>query len=523
MAWYTEPMKAAILSLLVLLSPLIVALPPQAGAQTTVPPPTPRGAEPSAQFIAEIRAQLAADPKSAQMTSYQLDMFARQVATQIVQSSNAPKGSIATSSPQAPAQGKPPDDATSAGGGLANCFSYYHFGSVQAKLDANVQSTIAGGPVTFSGVLENSNPYPVVDGTLYVKIFRYPKGTFDTRNGPDVVDQFIAIDGISIPANGAVPASFSWKIPAYAVSGDYAAAMFYTTEHKFNLLGLTFTDDVTGNTARFKVSGEQQSAVGFVKNAVTVGGAAYHFAEFPPHASSTGNVIVAAKLANTGAEAQPVSVHWQLYSWDAQLPGNLIAESNVSVNVPAGGSTPVTYVITDTSVPVYLLVGTATWRDTKSVIGVRVVRDGINKLRINFPSTALYPLQGGKENTIFSCFHNTSDGVVQDARLDLRLIDAKGKEIEAFSYTGAAGGNMLAYAKKFTPKKSYQTFSLEAKLYQDGELVDETTVHYDCKLIDPNSCPRTDYRMVALVGGLAVLLILGYALWRRHTAAAPTA
>src|SRR3989344_4986366 len=448
MAWYTEPMKAAILSLLVLLSPLIVALPPQAGAQTTVPPPTPRGAEPSAQFIAEIRAQLAADPKSAQMTSYQLDMFARQVATQIVQSSNAPKGSIATSSPQAPAQGKPPADATSAGGGLANCFDYYHFGSVQAKLDANAQSTIAGGAVTFSGILENSNPYPVVDGTLYVKIFRYPKGTFDTRNGPDAVDQFIALDGISIPANGSVPASFSWKIPAYAMSGDYAAAMYYTTEHKFNLLGLTFTDDVTGNTFRFKVSGEQQRA---------------------------------------------------------------------------GGSPPVTYVITNTSVPVYLLVGTATWRDTKSVIGVRVVRDGINKLRINFPSTALYPLQGGKENTIFSCFHNTSDGVVQDARLDLRLIDAKGKEIEAFSYTGAAGGNMLAYAKKFTPKKSYQTFSLEAKLYQDGELVDETTVHYDCKLIDPNSCPRTDYRIVALVGGLAVLLILGYALWRRHTAAVPTA
>lgn len=508
-------MKVVTLSLLVILSPLIVFLPAQTGAQTAVPPSTTRGAQPSVQFIAEIRAQLAADPKSAQMTPYQLDMFARQIATQIVQSGNAPKGSIATSSPQAPAQSGPPASAT-AEGGLANCFDFYHFGSVQAKLDANVQSAIAGGQITFSGALENSNPYPVVDGTLYVKIFRYPKGEFDTRNGPDVVDQFVAIDGISIPANGSVPASFSWKIPAYAVSGDYAAAMFYTTEHKFNLLGLTFTDDVTGNTVHFNVSGEQQSAVGFVKNTVTVNGLEYHFAEPPPHASSTAKVTVSAKIANTGAEAQPVSIHWQLYSWDAQLPENLIAESDTSVNVGAGGSVAVEYNIVDTKTPVYLLVGTATWRDTKSVIGVRVVRDGVNKLRINFPSAALYPLQGGQENTIFSCFHNTGTDIVKDARLDLRLIDGKGKEIEAFSYTGVVGGNMLAYAKKFVPEKSYQTFTLEAKLYQSGELVDETTVHYDCKAIDPDSCPRANYALLALeiLGPLA--LIGGYLLWRRR-------
>lgn len=448
------------------------------------------------------------------MSEQQLDMIARNIAIQLVRSGKAPAALVATST-SAPAQNTA--QPATPQNGLANCFDYYKFGSVQAKLDANVLDAIAGSSVTFSGVLENSNPYPVVDGTLYVKIFRYPKGEFDMRNGPDVVDQFAAIDGISIPGNGSIPATFTWKIPAYAVSGEYAAAMFYTTGHKFNLLGLTFTDDVTGNTARFKVTGEQQGLIAFVKDKVAVDGSAYHFAEFPPRASTTGDITVTADVKNITNTTQAVPVHWRLYSWDAQLPGNLIAESDQIAKVIANDTTTVSYTITDASVPVYLLVGTLDWNDTKSVIGVRVVRPGINKLRINFPSAALYPLEQGKENTLFSCFHNSSDGVVQNAKLDLRLVDAKGNEIHSFSYQGAAGGNMMAVAKKFTPEKSYRTFSLEAKLYQDGALVDETTVHYDCEAIDPKSCPRTNYiyTILEILAGLA--LAVGYVVWRRRS------
>lgn len=490
-------MKHGVLALLILVSPFVVS------AQTS----TVSSSIPSVQFIAQIKAQMLSDPAMAALPPERLDMLARQVATQIVRSDKAPPGLISTSTPRAS------QNATSTTSGLTNCFDYYHFGSVQAKLDANVQSAIAGSSVTFSGVLENSNPYPVVDGTLYVKIFRYPKGEFDTRNGPDVVDQFVAIDGISIPANGSIPATYTWKVPAYTQSGDYGAAMYYTTEHKFNLLGLTFTDDVTGNTTRFKVAGEQQTAVTFLKDSVTVNNAAYYFAEFPPHASSTGDVSIVAKIGNSSDQTQSVPILWQLYSWDSQLPGNLIAESSDTVSVPARGAVPLTYTIQDTSVPVYLLVGTASWHGTKSIIGVRVVRDGINKLRINFPSTAIYPLQGGQENTLFSCLHNTSDGVVQGAKLDLRVLDPAGNEIGGFSYEGAVGGNMMAVARKFTPKKSYETFSLEAKLYQDGRLVDEATVHYDCKAIDPASCPKSNYMLIIIEILAGIVLVGGSLAW----------
>ena len=71
-------------------------------------------------------------------------------------------------------------------------------------------------------------------------------------NGPDVVDQFYAAEGLTVPANGELPISIQWNIPSYAVSGEYKVATFFTVSRKFNLLGLPFTDDVVGNTASFR-------------------------------------------------------------------------------------------------------------------------------------------------------------------------------------------------------------------------------------------------------------------------------
>jgi hypothetical protein len=504
-------MKKALLVGVLLAFPFIVA------AQTAGTVPATSGPTPSAAFIAQIKAQMASDPKLSQMPAKQLDQMAYQLATTIVRGKNPPAGSIATTSLAATAKG----GQGIAQNGLASCFSYYHFGSVQANLNANTPSAAAGSAITFSGTLVNQNTYPLVDGTLYVKIFRYPSGQFDIQNGPDVVDQFIALDNITLPASSSTPATFSWKIPSYALSGKYAVAMYYTTEHKFNLLGLTFTDDVTGNLAYFNVSGEQKGAVEFAKDGVSVNGASYHFAQFPPHASSTGDIIVKASVSNTTGAAETVPVQWQLYSWDAQLPSNLITQSSDTVHVAAKGSVNLTYIIKDTSTSVYLLVGTVTWHDTKSVIGVRVGRDGIDRLRINFPGVTSFPLTGGQENTLFSCFYNSASSMVQDSRLDLRLLDPQGNEISTFSYTGGTGPNMLAVAKKFTPSRSYDTFMLEAKLYQHGTLVDQAMVRYDCKAIDRATCtPPQDWTLlIEVLGGLVLLAALAL-LWRMFAARA---
>ena len=56
--------------------------------------------------------------------------------------------------------------------GNLTCFDYFRFGSVQADFQPSLEQTVPGASITFSGTVTNNNDYPLVDGTLYVKIFK---------------------------------------------------------------------------------------------------------------------------------------------------------------------------------------------------------------------------------------------------------------------------------------------------------------------------------------------------------------
>jgi hypothetical protein len=393
--------------------------------------------------------------------------------------------------------------------GTVSCFDYYKFGSVQAKLTAPVAGTVSGANITFSGTLENANPYPVVDGALYVKVFK-SRGDANDGNGPDVVDQFFVRDNIAIPANSSVPVSFQWRVPSYAQSGDYRLATFFTTAHKFNLLGLSFTDDVVGNAVPFKVLGEQEVGVAFDKPSVTVNDETYYFAAFPPRFDAAEPVVLTANVENTGIASERATISWKMYQWDAQQDGNLVQQSSSGVTVPAGGSAPVSITITDAKYPVYLVVGELLWRDTKSIIGVRFVREGVDRTRINFPSIISFPLKAGEENTLFSCLHNAAETDAPDGRLELTLYDRNGRTITEYVYDGTVTSAMMGVASMFTPRRGYDYAVLDARLYAGDTLVDEAHVVYDCAQIDPAQCAPENHMWLYYVFGGVVVLLAGF-------------
>ena len=290
-----------------------------------------------------------------------------------------------------------------------NCFDYYSFGSVQVDVTASVQSAVSGTPVSFVGKLKNANPYPVVGGSVYVKIFKDRGDGSKDANGPDVVDQFYALEDISIPRNSEKPIEITWNVPSYAVSGSYKLATFFTAAKKFNLLGLPFTDDVVGNTAPFRVMGEQKASVAFKKDSVTVNGGKYYFAAFPPRADAAAPVTVEATLTNTGTESVAIPVTWTLYHWAQNDQANYLDRRVDEVTIPAGGEKKVSFIVNDAQYPVYLLEGVARWKDTSSIINVRFVRAGHDRLRINYPALTSYPLTKGEETTLFSCLHNAGE------------------------------------------------------------------------------------------------------------------
>ncbi|MDO8514298.1 MAG: hypothetical protein Q7S50_02020 [bacterium] len=423
--------------------------------------------------------------------------------------------------------------------GTTDCFAYYRFGSVQVNVSSSVTTAVSGTPITFTGAIKNDNPYPIVDGALYIKVFRLKdnSGAKDP-NGPDVVDQFFVRSGINLPAQGSLPIAFTWDIPSYASTGDYKIATFFTTSKKYNLLGLSFTDDVVGNTASFHVSGEQQKLVSFDKNAVTVAGNTYYFAAFPPRTDKVAAVPISAVIRNTTAQKVLVPVSWKLYTWDAGQPGNLVAQSDSQVSVPAGGSATVSYTATDARYPVYLLIGWVGWGNTQSIINVRFARTGIDRTRINFPGVTAFPLRKGEETTLFSCLHNSGESEsVPNGKLVLHLSDTSGKLIHEYTYTGDVTGDMMGVAEKFTPKGNYDTFELTAKLYQGGTLVDESLLTYDCNQIAPSTCLPKELKsqtfslsdilspsgLLKLTGVIALLALLVVSwLWvRRRNHASP--
>lgn len=398
-----------------------------------------------------------------------------------------------------------------------SCFDYYTFGSVRTDLDTQTISTVSGTDITFSGTISNENPYPIVDGTLYVKILR-SRGDSNDGNGPDVVDQFTVKGDIILPAKGSSPISFQWKIPSYALTGQYEIATFFTTSRKFNLLGLSFTDDVVGERVPFRIVGDQAEAVSFEKAKVTIDGKPYLFASFPPRVSKTDPIEVKALVKNTSVQAQDATISWIVYQWDAQLRENVVHEESARVTIPAKSTKEVALTVSDASYPVYLVTGTLRWKDTKSIIGARFVREGIDRTRINFPGITGFPLVAGQENSLFSCLHNSgSSPLASGGSLDLSITDRAGNMIHEYRYDGDISGDMMGVVSKFVPEKSYDYFRLTARLYQDDVFVDEADLVFDCEQIDPTLCSpvaepeqtnnATRYLMLLMLG-VGVLVIL---------------
>ncbi len=384
----------------------------------------------------------------------------------------------------------PPSQVDALTAGSVNCFDYYHFDSVQVDVSPNLKTPANGVSLNFSGTIKNTNEYPIVDGQVYAKIF-YKSEKDDSlahQNSYPLVAQFIVSDGVNLGAKEIKPISFDWKVPRYAQSGDYEIAMYFTSAHRYNLLGLSFTDDVTGNKTEFSVLGNSPQIATFDKNTVQFNDEPFRFAAFPLHFSKDENVKASATIINPTNKPTTVTLTWKAYAWDAMLPEHLKDMKMDVVMLNPNEKKVVSYAVPFIESSVSYVVAEARVGDATSLLDMRFVRDGIEETRINFPGVQRYPLIKGQENTLFSCMHSTNMSVVKDNILTLTLNDEKGGVIHAYSYSGDITANMMGMKDTFTPKKSLSTFSLTAKLEHGGKVVETETLHYDCKQIDPTQC-----------------------------------
>lgn len=374
--------------------------------------------------------------------------------------------------------------------GTTNCFDYYEFGSLKVDLSPTLNQTVPGANIFFTGNIVNQNPYPVVDGQVYVKIFYTGKNgdAFLPGHGYPLVDQFALTDSYVLAANSSTSTSFGWKVPSNARGGEYMAAFFFQTAKRYNLLGLSFTDDVTGNQSSFTVTSDNSKSVSLIKSQVTLNTRPHIFTAFLPHFTKEEVIEVGVKIKNSTDTEVTVPVTWKLYSWDALREEALKDTKTELVTLKPSETKEIFYDASPNDISVSYLVVESDNQGDKSILDIRWVRDGIEETRINFPSVTKYPLTVGESNTLFSCVHSTNEPIINDGVLTLTLKDAKGVVIHSYKYQGGITGSMMGIKDDFIPNRTLSNFSLTATLERGGEVVEEVTQIYNCSEIDPENC-----------------------------------
>lgn len=306
---------------------------------------------------------------------------------------------------------------------------------------------------------------------------------------------------------------FSWKAPLSSVLGNYKLISFFIVDKKFNLLGLSFTDDIVGSTFSFQIGDENQNVknVQFDKAGVKVNGEPYFFASFMPRVDFKDAAVISAKIDNSTNKDETTDIVWKIYRWDSMNPENLIKTVDEKVSVKANSSALASVSVSEVGYPVYYIIGELKYKDSKSIIGVRFVRPGFDRLKINFPAVINFPIKKGSSSTLFSCIYHSGDYSYTDpdGKLVLKLTDVQGNIIEEYTYNGPIIG-MMGLKKDFVSKKTYDHFFLSAELFKSDELLEKSILEYDCNKIDPKTCESESSAAIIfyIITGMIILLVI---------------
>ena len=413
--------------------------------------------------------------------------------------------------PFIPQPGDPTDEAMVE---LPSCFDYYRFGSTPIILGSEMTSVAQGSEMVVTGTITNENAYPLSDVAVHIKVLHRENPGVKSSFGPDVVDWFTVEDNLTLRAGEVRPLSFVWKVPKDAEPGDYQVASFVASHDRFNMLGLSFATDVIGGSHKFKVVGDERGATRFDVTKSTIGGFEHHAAAFSPRMEySEEGLPLSATLSNTSAAPFTGEVLWKLYAWDSLNEVNLLETKKETVALTQGESVTLPYLVDDNAHSVYYLVGELVPSEegaSKSFISIRFVIDSVTEPRLNFVGVSGYPT--GEDTAVFACAHSTGMAPAENVRVEVaaysdnlfeRLID--GGAFAKSSYEGTMPGAISAVVAKTAKERS--SFKVEAKLYQDGKLLDEVTVPYSCKELGV-PCEK-DWLMLLIAALVIVLLIFG--------------
>ncbi len=388
-----------------------------------------------------------------------------------------------------------------------SCFDYYKFQSLEIDLHAEKQAYKVGEGVKFIGFLTNKNAYPLVDGTLILRVSK-----FDPRSqlGSDIIEEWTAKENLNLMAGEKQPVSIPYQLSSGLPTGTYTLTSYFLTQNKFNISGLSFTDDIYGGYTTFSVEGKSEKSIKFDRAGVKIDSKLYRIFGFLPQifGADAKTLSISVPLKNDNAKAVSADIAYSLYNWDGDK-SNLVKTWSDKVDLPKQSSKTLAAVLNLSDKPVYFIKIVAKAGDERSEVHIRFVKDGFRP-RLNFVGITQFPA-GDKGNTLFACYHNTtsSDG---NGKLEVAVKNSDGRVLSNATFSGKITGAIDVLTKDISSSlRGYDKILLSAKLYDDkNNLVDSADISYDCSKFSGDLCLKRSFNVYFFGAGFILIIIALY-------------
>jgi hypothetical protein len=403
-------------------------------------------------------------------------------------------------------------------GELVSCFDYYTFGDVKVDLNADFQTYKAGETVLITGTVKNTNTFPVVGLDIKARLVKDIPEADPMTSEILILDEFDVVDNATLAPGEEYTVSYPHGLPRNAPSGQYQIYFYAVEQDRFNLSGLSFTNNITASQLSFEVAGEQADHVYLDQTQIKVGGNEYNVMSPDIQIEADVEIPVTIPLYNPHETPVQMTVTYDLYSWDSINPNNKVDTKIEQVTVAPKSEYLLKYTVSKGDLPMYYLSITA--EPTEQVEDVSVYREktisnirfevlGKSKPYINFVGIDSYPLRGG-EATFVTCFQNL--GTEEDTsitKIETVLYDQNKRELSRTEYEGNLSPDILGLAGKFKPQKNITQFMLVSKMYNaKGDVIDTIEQKYECKNTASNSCSSEEDSSI-LIWIVTVIIIVG--------------
>lgn len=401
-------------------------------------------------------------------------------------------------------------------GEIANCFDVYKFQSIDISIGAGQKVYKPYDMVEIKGNIINKNQYPILDATLRAKILKNHPKPVEGRAKYITVDDIIIADNLTLKSNEKYEIKYNYFLPGNVPSGDYIIQYYVYNQDRFNLAGLSFTEDVIGNISGFKVEGKDQHFY-LDKTNIIIDGQKYNTRGFMTKHSGNKNIPIKIPLVNPENSNKEVEISYKVYKWDDLLSNNLIEEKTQQLTINAKSFVDIQYDLDAKDEPIYYIVIVAknigeTESSTikyKTMAHIRLNLEDKNSPRINWVGLNKYPITQREDVQLMVCAHNTNYSTDKGPIKVLSTVkDSKGKTLSKISYSGEMVSAINGLANKFKLSKNSNSINIETSLYNsNNELVDNIKTTYSCKDINPDLC---SYESNSLNIIIAIISIIGF-------------